>query len=336
MFLCRMLTDQHREDLEKKGYTVVPGVVSPEECDAAISQYHEWLSQFKDGAWPNNFNGIIKGYNSGHMKPTWEMRLKTKNVFAQVWKTEKLLTSFDSLAIGRPPEDGQEEFQVPGKHWLHTDQKASRFGLHSYQGALYLEEQCEDDWTFQVMEGSHTVMDNFFKRFPDAAEKAEPICHHTLLPHELEFYKDFKTVRVPVPKGGLALWDSRLIHANARPLKGRKHPGRWRYTLFISMTPAIWASEKDIQNHKEAYDKALMTTHWSSTELTAYDSTVKASFPFVIEGIDESQNITFPTEVPDVARTEEAKKLSGVLPYDFNDGQPNGDHYIPVWKRREA
>ena len=334
-----MLTDQHFEDLDRKGYTVIPDVVPPEECDAAIKQYKEWLSQFKDGAWPKNFNGIIKGYNSGHMKPTWEMRLKTKKIFAQVWKTDKLLTSFDSLAIGRPPEDGQEAFQAPGKHWLHTDQIEARVGLHAYQGALYLEEQCQDDWTFQVMERSHKEMANFYKRYPEAAKKAAPLGHHTLLPDEFEFYKDFKIVRVPVPKGGMALWDSRLIHANARPLKNRKHPGRWRYTLFISMTPAIWASEKDIQAHKEAYEKAMMTTHWSSTGLTAYDATVNATYPFVVpEGSGDTgmSNITFPSEIPEVARTEEAKKLCGVIPYDFNDGQPNGDHYIPVWLDEES
>lgn len=327
-----MLTDQHFEDLEKKGYTVVPGVVPHEACDSAIRQYHGWLSQFKDGTWPNSFNGIIKGYNSGHMKPTWEMRLHAKKVFAQIWKTEKLLTSFDSLAIGRPPEDGKEEFQVPGKFWLHTDQKESRFGLHSYQGAVYLEEQCEDDWTFQVLEGSHTQMDNFYKQFPEAAKQAEPICHHELSPDELEFYRDFNIVRVPVPKGGMAVWDSRLIHANARPLKNRKHPGRWRYTTFVSMTPAIWASEKDIQVHKEAFEKALMTTHWSSTGVDPYDATVSASYPFVAhdEGTGSS-NITFPREVPEVAKSDEAKRLSGVIPYDFNDGKPNGDSYIPEW-----
>lgn len=332
--ICRMLTDTNFEDLKIKGYTVVPDVVSTEDCDDAIHQYHEWLTQFKDGTWPNTFNGIIKGYNSGHMKPTWEMRLKTKNVFAQLWKTEKLLTSFDSLAIARPPEDGQESFQDPDKNWLHTDQKESRYGLHSYQGALYLEEQCEDDWTFFAMAGSHLLLHDFYLKFPEASKDAEPICFHTLSPEELEFYKDCKLVRVPVPKGGMALWDSRLIHANARPLKGRKHSGRWRYTLFISMTPAIWATEKDMKVRREAYEKALMTTHWSSTGVDPYDATVSASYPFVADmDATGSASITFPHEIPECARTDEAKRLSGVIPYDFKDGKPNGDHYIPEFRK---
>ena len=332
--IFRMITDENREDLKVKGYTVVRDVISHEDCDDAIRQYHVWLSQFKEGTWPNSFNGIIKGYNSGHMKPTWEMRLKAKPVFAQIWGTEKLLTSFDSLAIARPPEDGKEQFQEPGKNWLHTDQKESRYGLHAYQGALYLEGQCEDDWTFQVMEGSHVLLHDFFKKYPEASKKAEPCCHYALLPEDKNFYKDCKIVRVPVPKGGMALWDSRLIHANARPLKGRKHPGKFRYTLFISMTPAIWASEKDLQKKREAYEKAFMTTHWSSTGVDPYDACVTATYPFVADTSDgDGQNITFPREVPEPARSDEAKRLSGLIPYDFNDGKPNGDHYIPEFRK---
>ena len=318
-----MLTDENFKDLEKKGYTVVTGVVPPGVCDEAIRQYQEWLTQFREnGSWPRTFSGIINWYNTGHMAPTWDMRLRTKKIFAQLWKTEKLLTSYDAIAIGRPPEDGQEEFEVPGKHWLHTDQIASRIGLHAYQGALYLEEQCKDDWTFHVLEGSHKLMDDFYAKYPKAAEQAEPNGYYNLSPDELQFYKEAgfsRTVRVPVPKGGMALWDSRLIHANARPLMKRKHPGRWRYTVFVSMTPAIWASEEDIRDHKLAYESVMMTSHWSSTGLV----------PYVSKGRD---NIEYPLEMPDVAKTDEAKKLSGVIPYDFKDGNPNGEEYVPKWK----
>ena len=319
-----MLTEEHFEDLDKKGYTVVHEVVSPEECDEVISQYQKWLAQFKRGTWPSSYNGIINEYNTGHMTPTWEIRLKTKKVFAQLWETEKLLTSFDAIAIGRPPEDGKEAFQKPGKHWLHTDQTASRLGLHAYQGAVYLEEQCEDDWTFHVMKGSHKLLDTFYEKHPAAARESEPLGYYNLLPNELQFYKDtgdFKMIRVPVPKGGMALWDSRLIHANARPLEQRKHPGRWRYTVFVSMTPAIWATAEDIAKHKEAYENAWMTSHWSSTRI----------MPYVSMG---SPNIVYPLEVPEVAKTEVAMKLSGMMPYDFGDGQPNGVEYRPEWNVR--
>ena len=100
------------------------------------------------------------------------------------------------------------------------------------------------------------------------------------------------------------------------------------------MTPAIWASEKDLQKKREAYEKALMTTHWSSTGVDPYDATVSASYPFVVDMSDgDGQSITFPREVPEVARSDEAKRIAGLIPYDFNDGKPNGDHYIPEFRK---
>lgn len=42
------------------------------------------------------------------------------------------------------------------------------------------------------------------------------------------------------------------------------------------------------------------------------------------------------TTVPDIARTEEAQKLSAMIPYDFSDGKSNGDSFRPVWKRQDT
>lgn len=134
-----MLTDANRVELEERGFTVIPGVLTEPKCDRHIANYRKWLSQFKDGNWPPSKASLISRYNIGNFETTWEIRLKTKSVFAQVWGTEKLLTSVDAIAIGRPPEDGEEEFESPGQHWLHTDQSARRKGLHAYQGGVYLE-----------------------------------------------------------------------------------------------------------------------------------------------------------------------------------------------------
>ena len=43
-------------------------------------------------------------------------------------------------------------------------------------------------------------------------------------------------------------------------------------------------------------------------------------------------DIDFQRDVPEVARTEVAMQLSGMVPYDFKDGKPNGDEHIPEWR----
>ena len=320
-----MLTDENFEELKTKGYTIVSDVMTVEECDECIGQYHDWLSQFKDGEWPYTSHSLIQRYNSGHMRPTWYARLKAKKVFSQVWNTDKLLTSFDAIAIGRPPEDGQEHFDKPGDHWLHVDQNAARIGLHAYQGAVYLEEACEDDWTLHVLEGSHALLDEFFRTNVRASVRSAA-SFYKLRSQDIEYFqqKGCKIKRVPVPKGGMILWDSRTVHANANPIEGRKNPGRWRFCVFVSMTPAIWTTDLDLQEKREAYNQVTMTTHWSSQGVSFFSKYLPTG---------SGKEVEYPTTLPDIARTYEAKLLSGVKMYDFNDGNPTGIEYLPRWEK---
>lgn len=314
-----MLTDENYKELEVKGYTVVSDVLTSEECDTAIGQYKEWLSQFKEGDWPLASYSLIQSYSVGHLHPTWYIRMKSKGVFAQLWKTEKLLSSIDAIAIGRPPEDGKERFHKEEQHWLHIDQSPLRVGLHAYQGAVYLEEAEEQDWTFQVMEKSHLFHQEVYEldtmtKFSFPTDEFYSIDNSQV---ELLKSKGCEIKRVAVPKGGMVIWDSRLVHANAYPIEGRKHADRWRYCVFVSMTPAIWASEKDLKLKKYAYDALKLTAHWSSQGVRLFSQRYHKSGP---------------PPLPDIAKCKEAKLLSGIEMYDFEDGKPDGKEFLPKWK----
>lgn len=323
-----MLTDEHFEDLRLKGYTVVKDVLKPEECDSAVNQYKVWLSQFQGGEWPFSVNSLIQRYNTGNMRPSWHVRLKSKKVFSQIWKTDKLLSSIDAVAIGRPPEEGAESFDKPDSHWLHLDQVPSRVGLHAYQGEVYLEDADEDDWTLLAVEGSHLYFEEFFNKNKYARAKSIQNGFYEFTENDISQLeeKGFTQVRVRVPKGAIALWDSRLVHTSASPIKGRKHPGRWRFCVFVSMTPAIWATEEDLKKKREAYSHVCMTSHWSSRGISLF----RTDYPAWT-----LKNVDYPKQLPQIAKTTAAKLISGVLPYNFNDGTPNGDGYIPEWKNTE-
>jgi hypothetical protein len=58
-------------------------------------------------------------------------------VFSELWHTEKLLTIVDIISIGRPPENSDEEFALPGQEEFRCDQDILRKGLHAYQGKLF-------------------------------------------------------------------------------------------------------------------------------------------------------------------------------------------------------
>ena len=62
----------------------------------------------------------------------------------------------------------------------------------------------------------------------------------------------------------MVLWDSRLVHAGANPMCDRPDPTRWRYVVFVCMTPAVWAKDDDYQQKIKAYNELRLTAHWPS------------------------------------------------------------------------
>ncbi|RUS71290.1 hypothetical protein EGW08_020947 [Elysia chlorotica] len=320
-----MFTAKNREELETKGVTMVPDVLSMEDCDKHQAFFRNWLKRFPDGQWPETLSSLIQGYGAGHLEPAWDVRLKTRSVFAQVWGTNKLLSSMDFIAIGRPPEDGEEKFWAEGDNWLHTGQSADRVSLHAYQGAVYLEGCDEDDWTFEVFEGSHTHFDEFM----DTTDQWR--CDKIAGDH-LDWFKSrgCRRRRVPCPKGGMILWDSRLVHANARPKAGRANTGRWRYVVFVCMTPAVWATPGDLAVKRRAYEQRRLTAHWPSDGVKLANNC-----PLPDQSLDPVDLL----DLPEVARTDDAKRLVGILPYDeadpdwLDETDENRCKFRPAWNK---
>ena len=68
-------------ELDEKGYSVIPGVLTSEECDAHIASYRDWLGKFGKGDSPFQRHSIIQSYRIGHFQATWETRLSAKRAF---------------------------------------------------------------------------------------------------------------------------------------------------------------------------------------------------------------------------------------------------------------
>ena len=171
----------------------------------------------------------------------------------------------------------------------------------------------------QVLEGSHKHFEEFAKNVPWPGKGSLEFRRCT--EEEIDFFmkeKGCKLIRIPAKKGSMILWDSRTVHDNAPPKRGRANPGRWRFVTFVCMGPAAWATEDDIKLKKEAYDNLYNTAHWPSREV----------YIFKRSRLDASKDLE---ELPEVAKSDEAKKLAGVVSYDFKDGKPNGPP-LPTYK----
>ena len=309
------------KELEQNGFCVIPGVATAQECNQYVAEYKDWLSQFHDDDdWPFNTHSIIHGYRIGHFETTWEARLKTRKVFEDVWQTQKLLTSFDGVAISPPPEDGLTNYTTHA-HWLHIDHSPARSGQHIYQGALYLEATSETDYCFRVLNGSHRHTDTFYTSHERAKRKSGAGDFYRLTTDEVDWFKsrDCVLTNVPVPKGGMVLWDSRTVHDNTRPEYGRPNKDRWRFVVFSCMGPARWASPKDLSIKRKAYKELLMTAHWPCQGVRVFESRIP------------SKQIV-PEIMPKIACSDDVRRLCGILQYDFEDGESNGPNWDPVWR----
>lgn len=124
----------------------------------------------------------------------------------------------------------------------------------------------------------------------------------------------------------MVLWDSRNVHDNIAPLKGRANADKWRFVVFVSMGPAVWAKKKDIQLKKKAYNDMVGTAHWSCQGVWLFPSTTEA------KSCKDKKIIEMINEQPDIAKTKTVKQLAGIEPYDFEDGKSNGPGWEPKWK----
>lgn len=220
---------------------------------------------------------------------------------------------------------GNGGFAKTGENWFHLDQSGQRSGLHCVQGAVYLEEATETDYCFRVIEGTHNLHKEFFETFPNNFKRGKHSDFLRLTEKECDWYqaKGCKVVKVPCPKGGVLLWDSRLVHDNAKPEFKRPDKDRWRFVVFACMAPAVWANPEDIGKKHKCYKEMLMTSHWPSQGMKI----VAEMLPH-IPGAGPTKTIQ---TLPDNAITDEVKGLMGVEEYDFEDDEPNGPDWRPVW-----
>lgn len=321
-----LVTENHTDELRHQGYTIIENVVTEAQCDIWVGQYKEWLAQFEGNEWPFPRNFPTHRYNIANFETTWQARLATKDVFSELWNTEKLLSTVDIITIGRPPENSEEDFAQPGQHSFCSIQDVLRKGLHVYHGYLYLERADEDDWTLHILEGSHLYLDEFHENHEESSSRRNWNRRNYYSDKHIEWFesKGCNRHRISVPKGGMVLCDSRLVYESVRPQKDRKNAGRWYFALSSCMAPAIWASAKDLEMKQKAYKIVATMCRWPCQGLTLRKSKRP---PFY------RSNVSMPTEHCETSKSKTAKELCGMIPYDFKDGKCNGPDWTPEWRK---
>lgn len=207
-------------DIEEKGYAVITGLYSPEECQEIRTKMWRHLSSISDGKWTSekdyskmratellpHKHGIIESFRFNHLDTIREIRRDPRIhwIFALLYGTDQLTGSLDRV-----------NFKFPGRtyksrdSWPHVDQHASKLDRVSIQSYVTFLDCNADSPGNRFYEGSHKIFGEFFKskrsdkpgdwnKLTDAEKIALPL--------------QCPLVKPTYPEGSLLLWDSRTVH----------------------------------------------------------------------------------------------------------------------------
>jgi len=221
------------------------------------------------GGWPaGKSDGIIHVRGIGQSQVLWFLRgLPTlKRVFADVWGTDQLVTSFDGAGVFRPyGHDPNWKIQKTDQGWCHVDQAHRKPGLHCVQGLITLKDATEDTGGLVVVPGSHRffssdILQNY-KQSKNGWNFIEVRANDPVLTEGKGGPK-----LVCAKAGDLILWDSRTIHCNTLPLRDNREllhgNDLIRAVAYICMTPASWCSPDVAKYRANAFTRGVTTSHW--------------------------------------------------------------------------
>ena len=274
--------------LEENGFTVLPSVLTSDECSVIRDKIWSWLENvgtgiqrdkpetWKSASWPINLHGILQ-YSIGHEQFAWDVRQHpaVHDAFKKLWvhfgveekRASDLLVSFDGVCIMPAPE--LAGWGMKQKPWPHTDQgvdakpySSKSRGVSCIQGVVNLADVNENDATLIVYPGSHNYHAELLKtrhtgdksgwvRLGDGDDAwlAERGCRPT---------------RVTGKAGDMFLWDSRTIHCNTPPRLPRDEPHS-RMVVYACMMPRsgcpVGTLEKTLLKRRALFESKRMTPH---------------------------------------------------------------------------
>jgi len=151
-------------------------------------------------------------YGLPHGRCAWAVRTNenVKKVFGSIYGDRDLVTGVDNVFFDNRICGESDDSKRLTNLWPHADQNLSaKGGNHEvYQGVLYIFEASTETASTVVWPGSNRDVYNCLMKSKDWSKSGHfcPLQKNRLA----EFAKNAR--RIPVPAGGLLLWESKTIH----------------------------------------------------------------------------------------------------------------------------
>ena len=241
-----------KNDLNEKGYCIVPNVLNSEEVTEAKNLFYNWKSTIPNHDKLHKIidpHGIYKFHEVGHQRHAWYIRTneKIQDIFKKLWNCDELIVSFDGSCYIPKSEKRKDNI------WTHTDQGPKMSGLNCYQGFVSLTNNKER--TLRVYEGSHLLHKKYFEDRNISSSK-----NWQLIEHEFLNKIENKKRNLEVAEGSLVLWDSRTFHQN----QYGKPDSEERIVQYVCYLPSNHKKNTSSMKQKRLkyFNERRTTSHW--------------------------------------------------------------------------
>jgi len=280
-YLCTK--DTLREKINTFGVAIIPNVLDENECNQFIDETWDYFEHITQN-WtieerinrnePSSYKNLYSLYPShsmlyqyfhiGHSQALWNVRQNPKviDIFANFWKTNELLVSFDGMSFAPPHEITGRGFYKKN-NWFHTDQSYRRNDFECIQSWASAYNVEEGDSTLYILENSHNFHREFSSCFSQSTEENKD--YYKLNHSELDFYIERGCIptKITCPAGSLVLWDSRTIHCGTEALKPRAAP-KFRCVAYLCYMPKKMSSDANLKKRVAAFQNMRTCSHNST------------------------------------------------------------------------
>ena len=277
-----------REKLDEWGFVIVKNILSEEEMEEQTVKINKLLLdsvnerliednelkkvltsiRHKKKPFPKESlsgltsKGFLSTNNFPHSEVAWDLRSneKVRQIYANLHKTDDLCVSLD-VTFFTPDTKTHSDCRI----WCHADQNIvlpKGGSSESYQGILYVTDGTTLNTTQTVLiPKSHTgIYEKLLRAIPVELYKGHSLYVVDIVDREEreEMYRIWHEMsrRIPVPKGGMIIFNSKTIHQG--------YQSGVRFAQTICWEPKEKRDEDAYLRKLQACCKGIATTHWAS------------------------------------------------------------------------
>ena len=245
----------HKQELHEKGYTVVDGRLTEQECACLLGSmldglHHITCGRVKVGHTFEHLEDLLPSHHMllqhfgvAHMQWVWDIRQHpaVAGVFADIWgcAPRDLITSMEGVSVHLPRELRRKQMEQR----LHASLSEQP---RIVQGTVHL--LSTEDAAMEFLEGSHKLHAAFAQRFGGLTEEPKT-------PEERAFFDACPVARVRAKAGSIVLWDARTMHRETQ------HLVQPRVGAHVCMVPRSMALRRILKKRRTYFERRRTTLH---------------------------------------------------------------------------